>query len=145
VCVCVCVCVCVYRTSAVLSDPNAEVHLLRMTTYDLLMPISERTRCMKLTEIAGKLNITLGRGHTGLHTTNWICPWAEGTQDCSRQTGSEKWLSRLAPQELREGHEVRLMGVSVMHVMHYADEAENFMQYTVTHRIKYEFRTRRIT
>jgi hypothetical protein len=43
-----------------------------MTTYDLLMSISERTRCMKLTEIAGKLNMSLGRGHTGLFTTNWI-------------------------------------------------------------------------
>jgi hypothetical protein len=51
------------------------------------------------------------------------CPCAERTQDSSRQAGSEKCLSRLAPQELTEDHEVRLMGVSVMHVMHYADEA----------------------
>ena len=36
------------------------------------MPISDRTRRMKLKEIAGKLNMSLGRAHTGLLTTNWI-------------------------------------------------------------------------
>jgi hypothetical protein len=38
----------------------------------------------------------------------------------------------MAPQELREDHVVRLTGVPVMHLPHYADEAENFMQCTVT-------------
>jgi hypothetical protein len=71
-CVCVCVCVCVSRrTSAALSGPDAESHLLRMTTYDLQMPTSETTRCMK-NETAGKLNMSLGNAHTGLLTTNWI-------------------------------------------------------------------------
>lgn len=35
------------------------------------MPISKRTRCMKLNEIAGKLNMSLGSAHTGLLTINW--------------------------------------------------------------------------
>jgi hypothetical protein len=43
-----------------------------MTTYDLQMPISERTRCMKLNDIVGKLNMSLSSAHTGLLTINWI-------------------------------------------------------------------------
>jgi hypothetical protein len=43
-----------------------------MTTYYLQMPISERTRCMKQTEIVGKLNMSLGRRYTGFLTANWI-------------------------------------------------------------------------
>jgi len=72
VCACVRACARAYRTSAVFSDPDVEVHLLRMITYGTQMPISQRTRCMKLNEMAGKLNMSLGRAHRGLLTTNWI-------------------------------------------------------------------------
>jgi hypothetical protein len=57
-----------------------------MITYDLKMPISERTRCMKLAEIAGKLNMSLGRAHNGLLTTNWM---GEVT-DTLRATGTHR-------------------------------------------------------
>jgi hypothetical protein len=43
-----------------------------MITYDPQTPISERTICMKLNKIAGKLNMSLDRQHTGLLTTHWI-------------------------------------------------------------------------
>jgi len=36
------------------------------------MPTSERTRCIKLNEIAGKPNMSLRRAHTGFFTTSWI-------------------------------------------------------------------------
>ena len=72
-CVCACVRARAHTERPLYSETQTSKHTYcGWTTYDLQMPISEGKRCMNLTEIAGKLNMSLGRAHTGLLKTIWI-------------------------------------------------------------------------